>query len=609
MTRRPRGPEAGAWLEGARARFRVWAPEHERLEVVSYDEDGRSERGSSPARKGEGGFFEAEVPARGRVLYKLRVDGAGPFPDPLSSSQPFGVHGPSEVIAHDHPWTDGGWRGVALEDLVVYELHVGTATADGTFDALIPRLDAIRRLGATAIELLPIASFPGARNWGYDGVSLRAPAAVYGGPEGLRRLVDAAHARGLAVLVDAVYNHLGPDGNYLRCYSRGYFTDRHTTPWGDAIDYGADPVRELVIGSAEVWIRDYHADGLRLDATHAIADDRDPHVLRALAERCRAAAPGRRVLVIAEDDRNDARLLLPASRGGLGLDAVWADDLHHVLRRAFAGDAEGYYEDYAGSAAEIAGTLRRGWLYEGQPSKHRGGAPRGTPAAGLEPPSFVHCIQNHDQVGNRALGDRLIESVSAEAYRAMTAILLLSPYTPLLFMGQEWGARTPFQYFTDHHPELGRLVTEGRRAEFKAWTAFAAEAVPDPQAVETFERSRLDWSERERRPHAEMLAWYEELLRLRASHPCLRRADRDHFAVEALGDEGLLLERRAGGRSLLVILGVRGRVTRDLPGARLLLSSSDPRFGGEGAAARLDGELAVLDGPAALVVERDPRAL
>jgi len=599
-------PRLGAWVEpGQGVRWRVWAPGHQKVDVVLFGQDGQPGDGLPLIDEGRG-FFSTTLASGGAgVRYKLRVDGGDPFPDPWSRSQPEGVHGPSEVVVPDFAWTDAGWKGVDPEAQVIYEVHVGTATPEGTFEALIPRLRSFKELGVTTLELLPLASFPGARNWGYDGVDLFAPQATYGGPQGLRRLVDAAHAEGLAVLIDAVYNHFGPDGNYLSCYSPHYFTNRHHTPWGDAVNYdgqGSEVVRQLVLTNVEMWIRDYHADGLRLDAAHAIVDEGTPHLLTEIVERARAAAPGRRVVVIAEDDRNDTRLVRSPAQGGLGLDGVWADDFHHQMRRAFAGDNEGYYADYTGSMEDLARTLRQGWFYEGQVSQVHGHA-RGTPAKDAEPWCFVHCIQNHDQVGNRAHGERLGADVSPAAFRAMSTLFLLAPYTPLLFMGQEWNASTPFIYFTDHNAELGRLVTEGRRKEFAGFKRFAGSEVPDPQAVETFTRSKLDWSEAERPEHAGVRALYRELLRLRATDPSLRERRRDHFDARPLGKDAVVLERRGPSGALHVILNVRGSLEHRLPaGAELVLWSEAPRFGGPSQEEPLRSGVLRLEGPAAAVV-------
>jgi maltooligosyltrehalose trehalohydrolase len=593
----------GANVVDGGVEFRVWAPASRAVDVVVYGPD--AERVAPLAAEG-GGWFAAVAPGIGAgARYRLRLDGTAVVPDPASRSQPDGVHGPSEVVDPSaFRWTDGGWRGRPLGELVIYELHVGTATPEGTFDALIPRLDALAELGVTAVEPMPVAEFPGARNWGYDGVFLFAPQSSYGGPEGFRRFVDACHARGLAVILDVVYNHLGPEGNHLHAVTGGrYFTDRVKTPWGDAIDYGEPAVREFALQNALHWAAEYHLDGLRLDATHAIADPSTPHLLEEMRARVRAALPeGREFVLIAEDERNERRLLLPPPEG-MGLDAVWADDLHHQLRRATAGDHEGYFADYTGSLDDVAETLRRGWFYTGQRSASHG-APRGTPTEGIPPERFVHCIQNHDQVGNRAFGDRLTETVPLPAYRALCALLLLSPYTPLLWMGQEWAVSTPFQYFTEHPDELGRLVTEGRRREFGRFSAFAdaalRERIPDPQAAATFARSKLRWEERERMPHAGVLALHRELLALRRAHPALLRRERGSWSVAAAG-AGLALRRTgAAGEGLLLVVSFAGALSLDLAssgaarapeGARweLLLSTEEGRFGGEeeGALARL----------------------
>jgi len=619
----------GARVVPGGVEFRVWAPGHGRVDVVAYGEAGA--RDHPLAREG-GGWWSGRVEGIGAgARYRYRLGGGGAYPDPASRSQPEGVHGPSEVVDPDtFRWTDGGWRGIPLEEMVLYEAHVGTATPEGTFDALAGRLDHLRDLGVTALELMPVAEFPGARNWGYDGVDIFAPESSYGGPEGLRRLVDAAHARGLAVVLDVVYNHFGPEGNYLPLFSGGrVFTERHHTPWGAAVNYdgeGSEAVRELVIGNAVHWVREYHLDGLRLDATHAILDDSPTHLLAELAERARAAAgPDRHFVLIAEDERNERRLVLPRREGGLGLDAVWADDLHHQLRACVAGDREGYFADYTGSAEDVAATLRKGWFYEGQRTRHRGD-PRGTPAEGVPLPAFVHCIQNHDQVGNRAMGDRLCHGVSLPAYRAASALLLLSPGTPLLWMGQEWAASSPFLYFTDHPEELGRMVTAGRREEFRHFSGFAdperRARIPDPQDPDTFRRSKLAWEERERPPHAGVLALYRELLALRRDEPALRARGRDTAAAAAVGEKGVALRRTDGrGNALLLVAGLgpgRLRVdtasreeTRPPEGARwdLVLATEEARFGGERVgelAAVSPGGVLELEGPGAVLLRAVP---
>ena len=610
---------------GARPRadgvdFRVWAPDRKSVEVVIYT-DG-SPATSQALQRDAPGYWSGHITGlQAGARYMYRLDGTTDRPDPASRHQPDGVHGPSMVVDPNFGWTDQSWRGLPREDLVVYELHVGAATTDGTFEALIERLANLRELGITAIELMPVADFPGDRNWGYDGVDLYAPARAYGGVDGLKRLVDAAHAHGLAVILDAVYNHLGPAGNYLRDYSPRYFTDRHHTPWGEALNFdgpGSREVREFFVANALHWAHEYHFDGLRLDATHAIIDDSPVHILQEIAERVRASLPpDRRFLLIAEDGRNEARLVRPTEVGGYGLDAVWADDLHHTVRVTLTGENDGYYRDYARGAEEIAATLRGGWLFQGQPAP-RTGEPRGTPAGDLPVAAFVHCIQNHDQVGNRALGERLHHDVSPAAYRAASALLLLSPYIPMLFMGQEWAASSPFLFFTDHDPDLGRLVTEGRRREFKHFSAFAHAEVPDPQAADTFRRSKLDWAERTREPHAGALRLYRDLLALRMDLPALRDTDRGHFDVRAVGNKSVALRRGSAVADQVMIAIVNLGEALDLaitevaPGAsglRVLLDTEGSAYA-DGSAEPdphhrpnvFDGERVTMGGPGALVL-------
>jgi maltooligosyltrehalose trehalohydrolase len=612
----------GARPTPAGVRFRVWAPAARRVDVVLYDAQGGEAAHALAAEPG--GYFTGLVADAGPgARYRYRLDGGDAYPDPASRSQPDGVHAPSAVVDPDaFAWTDAAWPGLPADGLVLYELHVGTFTEAGTFDAAIERLDHVAALGVTAVEVMPIAAFPGQRNWGYDGVGLYAPAAPYGGPDAFKRFVDAAHARGLGVVLDAVYNHFGPDGNYLWALTGGrFFTDRHHTPWGDAVAYdGPDgaAVRDFVVQNALYWAHEYHVDGLRLDATHAIHDGSPVHVLQEIGERLHALDRPR--LAIAEDERNERRLLLPVAEGGLGLDGVWADDLHHQLRRLAAGDAEGYFRPFGGTVADVVATLRQGWYFEGQDA---GGHARGTPAAGLPPRAFVHCLQNHDQVGNRAMGDRLHHAIPPALWRALSALLLLSPYTPLLWMGQEWAASTPFQFFTDHNAELGRLVTEGRRGEFAAFSAFSDPAVrtriPDPQDEATFLRSKLRWDEREAPAHAPVLALYRALLALRRDEPALRTTDRAHFEVAALdgaaGAGALALRRSsAAGDCLLTVVSFGASLahrldadaaTRAPEGARWarVLSTEEARFGGAEADVR-DGtvDVVALGAPGAVVL-------
>lgn len=550
--------------------FRVWAPSSAAVELVLEPDGGRRPL----ARHAPGMFYGAYADVGPGVRYRYSLDGDGPFPDPASRWQPDGVHGASVVVdPRQFAWSDHAWTGLPLSELVIYELQVGTFSPAGTFAGATALLPHLRDLGVSAVELMPVADFPGARNWGYDGVSLFAPAHTYGTPDDLRRFVDAAHGLGLAVLMDVVYNHTGPDGCYLGRFSPYYFTDRHVSPWGAGIDLDGEhaaPVRRFFIENALHWIHEYHMDGIRLDATHAMQDDGPRHFLAELAECVHQAASGRRLHVIAEDHRNLAAMIAPPDQGGWGLDAVWADDFHHQMRRLLAGDREGYYRDFAGTTADIATTVRQGWFFTGQYSEHLQ-EPRGTDPAGVPAERFVVCLQNHDQVGNRALGDRLHHGVDGATYRAASVLLLTLPHTPLLFMGQEWAASSPFRYFTDHEPALGRLVTEGRRREFKDFAAFAEAAarehIPDPQALDTFLSSRLDWAERTAEPHASTLALYRAALTFRRT--CLA-AEAASCDVRAPDDDTIVLSRTCrDGRRALVVARLRGggEAHLDIPSA------------------------------------------
>jgi maltooligosyltrehalose trehalohydrolase len=506
-------PQLGAIAHGDHTRFTVWAPKARALDVLLTDHDE-----PLTMTKQAGGYFSLATPlARAGSKYRIRLDGKDAFPDPASRFQPDGVHGESEVVdASAFQWTDDAWEGHPLERMVVYELHVGTFTPEGTFAAATERLEYLCDLGVNTVELMPVADFPGERNWGYDHAALYAPSRAYGRPDDLRRFVDQAHKLGLAVILDVIYNHLGPDGAYAAAFAP-FFTDKHHTPWGLAInldDTHGEGVRHFFVDNALYWLREYHVDALRLDATHALIDDSPTHFLADLRAAVDALETGPRRLLIAEDHRNLNRLLVPVSEGGYGMDAVWADDIHHLLRNRIAGDVEAYYENYRDTTiAQIAKTINRGWYFDGtvKPVRKRD---LGTDPAGLRPEQFVYCIQNHDQVGNRPLGNRLTDDVDLAAYRAVSSLLLFLPQTPLLFMGQEWAASTPFLFFTDHNAELGRAVTAGRRDEFKGFKGFSSE-VPDPQALETFTRSRLDWSERDQEPHAGILRLYKDLLERR----------------------------------------------------------------------------------------------
>jgi len=511
--------------------FRVWAPNARRvkLQLLDHGKDVR-ELEMEPVDQGH---FVLQTSAKPGDRYFYVVDDHQPVSDPVSRLLPLGVHGPTEIVDPDQfHWSDKQWRGLPLKHYVIYELHIGTFTLQGTFDSAIEQLDYLKKLGVSVIEIMPVAAFPGVRNWGYDGVSPYAVQASYGGPEALRRLVNAAHGIGLGVILDVVYNHLGNEGNYLRLFGP-YFTARHQTPWGEAINYdqeGCEEVRRYFIENALYWIREYHLDGLRLDAVQTIRDDSSPHILAEIAGNVSALAQeaGREVCVIAETDENDERIVRPRIArgrrapllrvagllaGGYGLDAIWSDDFHHVIHAFFTGESKGYYQDF-GRPEQIARALNEGFVFQGEPFRFWQGRPRGTSSRQMPLPAHVICIQNHDQVGNRAQGERLTALAPRGARMLAAAMLLLAPATPLLFMGQEFDESRPFQFFTDYSdPVLQKAVTEGRRNEFKD---FDFQEIPDPQATATFERSKLNWD----LAHGEnaMLDWYSALLALRRQY-------------------------------------------------------------------------------------------
>lgn len=459
--------------------------------------------------------FAIEAFARPGDRYFYIVNGGKPVPDPVSRLLPEGVHGPTEIVdPAAFSWTDQDWRGLPLKDYIIYELHLGTFTPQGTFDAAIAKLAYLKKLGISVIELMPVAAFPGTRNWGYDGVSLYAVQASYGGPEGLRRFVDAAHQMGLGVMLDVVYNHLGNEGNYLGMFGP-YFTGRHKTPWGEAVNYdqaGSQGVRQFVIENALYWIREYHIDGLRLDAVQTIQDGSPQNILAEIAENADALAVGldREVCVIAETDANDPRIVQPRDGGGYGLDAVWSDDLHHALHAFFTGERNGYFQDF-GAPEQIVRALNEGFVFQGEAFQFWQGRPRGSSSHNMPAPAHVICIQNHDQVGNRAKGERFSVLVPRGARMLAAALLLLAPQTPLVFMGQEYDETNPFQFFTDYgDPALRKAVTDGRRAEF---SDFDFSQVPDPQDPATFQRSKLNWQLTQ--GENVMLRWYAALIELR----------------------------------------------------------------------------------------------
>jgi maltooligosyltrehalose trehalohydrolase len=530
--RYPVGAEVGP--EGTHVR--VWAAGHKRVEA-RYGDRLASRRALDVETDG---YFSALLPdlaAGGRYAFKLDDD-EKLYPDPASRYQPEGPHEPSEVVdPKTFKWSDNGWTGCDGRGQVIYEMHVGTFTPEGTWAAAAERLGKLRELGITMIEMMPVADFPGRFGWGYDGVDLWAPTRLYGKPDDLRRFIDVAHRAGMGVILDVVYNHIGPSGAYLGAFSKSYFTDRYPNEWGSALNFDgpdAKPSREFFIENGAYWIEEFHFDGLRLDATHQIFDASADHILAALCRRTRAAADGRRIYIVAENEAQQTKLVRSQERGGFGLDAIWNDDFHHSARVALTGHNEAYYTDYLGQAQELISALRWGFLYQGQWygwQKQR----RGSPSLDLEAHRFVLFLENHDQVSNSGLGERLAATVAPAELRAMTALWLLAPATPMFFQGQEWGSTRPFLYFADHEPELGKLVEEGRRkflAQFPSLaTPEAQSRVPNPCAIETFESCKLDWSELDR--NAEWWRLHRDLLTLRREDPVFRqqRADRMHGTV------------------------------------------------------------------------------
>jgi maltooligosyltrehalose trehalohydrolase len=549
--------------------LRVWAPAARRVEVeVSAERH-------SLARESGGWWTAAATKIGPGIDYRFLLDGGSSMPDPRSPFQPYGVHGPSRTVDHTaFEWSDAGWQAPPLAAAIVYELHIGTFSPKGTFEGAIEYLDHLVDLGVTHVEVMPIVSFPGARGWGYDGVALYAPHASYGGPDGFRRFVNACHRHGLAVILDVVYNHLGPAGNYVRCYGP-YFTDRHRTPWGDAVNLdgpGSDEVRRFLCDNALMWLRDYHVDGLRLDAVHAFIDSSAVHFLEQLATevRCLEAALGRHLVLIAESDLNDPRIVQRPVAGGHGLDAQWSDDFHHALHTALTDERSGYYADFTG-LTDVAAALERVFVYAGGFSVFRGRT-HGRAPTGLPGSHFVGYLQNHDQIGNRANGERSGHLIGVGRLKVGAALVLTSPFVPLLFQGEEWGASSPFQYFTDHEdPVLAEAVTRGRREEFAAF-GWDAATVPDPQAASTFDRSRLDWTERFHDPHATLLAWHRALIRVRRATPALRDG---RLATVRVHPDWMVVER--GPIVVACNIGPeRRRVPIGCPDVATVLLASEP---------------------------------
>jgi maltooligosyltrehalose trehalohydrolase len=552
-------------------RFKVWAPKQSTIGV-------KIESTVHPMQKTAADWWQADVENAGAGTdYAFLVDGSElAVPDPRSAWQPHGVHGSSRVVDHAaFAWTDAQWQAPPLASAILYELHVGTFTPEETLDAAQLRLPYLKDLGITHVELMPVNAFPGSRGWGYDGVSLFAPQEAYGGPEALKHFVDACHEHGLAVLLDVVYNHLGPSGNYLGKFGP-YFTHLHNTPWGDAVnleDAGSHEVRRFFCDNALMWLRDYHFDGLRLDAVHAYMDRSAIHFMEQLTTEVRVleAETGRRYAVIAESDLNDPRLVKAPEAGGYGMDAQWSDDFHHSLVTVLTGDRSGYYSDF-GTMADLAKSLKSAFVYDGIYAPHRDRI-HGRPVEGLPAWRFLGYSQNHDQVGNRAQGERLCHLVNIGRAKMAAALVFTAPFVPMLFQGEEWAASSPFQYFTDHEdPQLGRLVSEGRKKEFAAF-GWNPDDIPDPQDEQTFLRSKLNWEEQASGQHAEMLDWYKQLIALRKNHPELTDGSLKEIKVEYSEEEKWLVMRRV---SLEIVVNLRSQpLQRQIPPASKLVLSSN----------------------------------
>ena len=577
----------GAELTHTGVRFRLWAP---RANAVSLQLEAPVPSALAMNREPGGWFSTSTGNAGPGARYRYILDGRA-FPDPGSRCQPEGVHGPSEVVdPATHDWSDVDWHGRPWEEIIVYELHTGTFSPSGDFAGAVAYLDRIVELGATAVELMPVAAFPGGRDWGYDGVYLYAPAAQYGGPHALKQLVEACHARGLAIFLDVVYNHFGPEGNYLPAIAPDFFTERHHTPWGAAINFDgalSRPIRDFFIENALYWLEEFHFDGLRFDAVHAIFDESEPHIISEIAQTIRRSITDRDIHLMLENDRNQTRYLRRTESLVAGHTAQWDDDLHHVLHTLVTGDTSGYYGDYVTEPAKQLGrALAEGFAYQGEVSPFRDGKPRGEPSGELPATAFVSFLQNHDQVGNHPFGTRIAVRADDEALHAAITIVLLSPQIPLLFMGEEWASARPFAFFCDFEPSLREAVREGRRREFVHFPEFqeaaARERIPDPTALSTFEMSKLDWQEPGREPHSHWLARYRRLLEIRKTEVVPRLVGMPPFAgsYQVLGPKAVIVEWRMGDGSRLLLLTNFANESVTLPdkiaSARTIYASDEP---------------------------------
>jgi maltooligosyltrehalose trehalohydrolase len=586
-------------VAGGGTHFRVWAPKCKRVSVELGEGDLLQNRQEVELTTEFGGYFSGHVQAAAPgMVYRFKLP-SGSFPDPASRFQPEGPHGPSQIIdPSQYSWRDRDWRGISRSGQVIYELHIGTFTPTGTWAAAQQELPELAKLGITTIEVMPIAEFPGRFGWGYDGVDLFAPTHLYGRPDDFRRFVEGAHALGLGVILDVVYNHFGPDGNYLKNFSDTYFTDRYRNEWGEAINFDSEhcePVREFFCANAAYWIDEFHLDGLRLDATQQIFDASPENIHIALMRSVRKAAGVRSTFVVAENEAQNATFVRPVDQGGYGLDAIWNDDWHHSAMVALSGHADAYYSDFKGSPQELISAAKWGFLYQGQRSTWQN-KPRGSAAFGVTPEQFVNCLQNHDQVANSLLGKRFHQLTSPGRARALTALLLLAPATPMLFQGQEFAASTPFLYFADHRPDLARMVAEGRKNFLSQFSSIGNEEsrsrLPAPHDLESFIRSKLDLTEREK--NAPVYQMHTDLLKVRREDPVLNRPRVGGVDGAVLGPEVFALRFFSGAandRLLVVNLGADFKLVpmsepllSDSPGTTWTLSwsSESPRYGGSG---------------------------
>jgi len=601
-TKRPTGVPVGPIVDKDGVHFRVWGPKLKNLALV-LEADGRSIE-MTPEKSGYFAIFVEGIGPGTR--YRFRVDNDEKlYPDPATQSQPEGPHGPSEVVDHAaFKWTDSNWPGVKSFGQVLYEFHCGVFTPEGTWAAAMEKLPLLKDIGITCLEIMPVAAFPGRWNWGYDGVCQFAPTHTYGTPDDFRRFIDRCHALGIGAILDLVYNHLGPDGNYIPVFSDKFFNNRKMTDWGIAINYDGEqsrPVREYYIANACYWIEQFHLDGFRFDATQAIVDSSPKHLLAEITEAARKAAGKRSIYIINENEPQQTHLVCPISEGGFGMDALWNDDFHHSARVAVCGRQEGYYRDHPGRAQEFVSGAKYGYIYQGQRydwQKKR----RGTPALDLPPTVFVNFVQNHDQIANSGTGQRLHLIGHPGSYRAITALLLLGPQTPMLFMGQEFAASSPFYYFADHNSELGQLICAGRKKEISQFPSMATKAfldsLPDPCSRESFDRSKLDWSEYDKPRHREAVLLHKELIRIRREDPIISRVHRRGEIDGAVLAERAFVLRFFGpdhdDRLLVVNLGndlsfvpAPEPLLAPPKGKRWkpILSTEEPRFGGSGVAA------------------------